>query len=208
MMTGPRDLPQLYLVTPPDPDPAAFPDVLASCLDAAPVACVRLALAWRDEDRIARAADALREVAHARDVALVIESHARLVQRLGLDGVHLTDGARSVRQMRKALGEDAIVGAFCGTSRHDGMTAGELGADYVSFGPVGETALGIGARAPLELFQWWSEMIEVPVVAEGALDEGILRALAPFADFVALGEEIWREADPAARLRRLSAAMG
>ena len=41
-------------------------------------------------------ADALREIAHARDVALVIERHVLLVERLGLDGVHLTDGARSV----------------------------------------------------------------------------------------------------------------
>ena len=36
---------------------------------------------------------------------------------------------------------DAIVGAFCGTSRHDGMTAGEMGADYVSFGPVAAVSL-------------------------------------------------------------------
>ncbi|HIE71875.1 MAG TPA: hypothetical protein EYP98_17775, partial [Planctomycetes bacterium] len=56
-------------------------------------------------------------------------------QRLGLDGVHLTDGSRSVRVARKELGPDAIVGAFCGTSRHDGMVAGEAGADYVALGP-------------------------------------------------------------------------
>src|SRR4028118_212806 len=63
--------------------------------------------------------------------------HALLVSRLGLDGVPLLDAARSVRKVRKDLGDDAIVGAFCHASRHDGMTAGELGADYVSFGPVG-----------------------------------------------------------------------
>ena len=74
-----------------------------------------------------------------------------------------------MRKVRKDLGPDAIIGAFCGDSRHDGMTAGELGADYVSFGPVGPTGLGDGRLAALELFQWWSEMIEVPCVAEGAL---------------------------------------
>ncbi len=114
--------PQLYLISPPAFDLDTWPGLLAACLDAVPVACVRLALAGRDEDRIARAADALRELTHARDVALVIESHAALVERLGLDGVHLTDAARSVRKLRKDLGEDAIIGAFCGNSRHDGMT--------------------------------------------------------------------------------------
>ena len=49
--------------------------------------------------------------------------------------MHLTQGARGVRHARKELGADAIVGAFCGASRHEGMNAGEAGADYVSFAP-------------------------------------------------------------------------
>lgn len=195
-----RDLPQLYLITPPDPALESFPALLNRVLDAAPVACLRLSMATTDEDRIARMADALREIAHARDIALVIDRHAMLVERLGLDGVHLSDGARSVAKLRKTLGEDAIIGAFCGDSRHDGMTAGEMGADYVSFGPVGATTLGTGAQAGLDLFQWWSEMIEVPVVAEGALTDEALRALAPVADFIAFGSEIWSADDPAAAL--------
>jgi thiamine-phosphate pyrophosphorylase len=73
------------------------------------------------------------------------------VDRLGLDGVHLTDAARSVRATRKALGADAMVGAACGTSRHDGMAAGEAGADYIAFSPVGDTGLG-DARAPSMTF--------------------------------------------------------
>lgn len=206
-MSDVPELPQLYLITPSEIDLMDFPQHLAACLDDAPVACVRLALGTRDEDRIARAADALREVTHARDVALVIDSHLQLVERLGLDGVHLTDGARSVGRVRKDLGEDAIVGAFCGTSRHDGMTAGELGADYVAFGPVGATALGDGAQAELELFEWWSMMIEVPVVAEGALDAKIIAQLTPHTDFFGIGDEIWGTDDPRAALQSLRAAM-
>lgn len=194
------DLPQLYLVTPPDPDREGFGDLLARTLDAAPVACLRLAMAGTDEDRIARTADALREIAHARDIPLVIARHGLLVERLGLDGVHLADGARQVAKWRKELGEDAIVGAFCGHSRHDGLAAGEAGADYIAFGPAGETALGDGSRAEADLFAWWSEMIEVPVVAEGALTPDLLRALAPVTDFFALGEEVWNSDDPAAAL--------
>jgi thiamine-phosphate pyrophosphorylase len=206
-MSDQDDAPQIYLVTPPEFELSEFPDRLAACLDATEVACVRLGLATRDEDRISRAADALREITHARDVALVIDTHAKLVTRLGLDGVHLTDGSRSVRVTRKDLGEDAIVGAFCGNSRHDGMTAGEVGADYVSFGPAGTTDLGTTPQAEAELFEWWSMMIEVPVVAEGALDLELVRRLAPHADFFGIGEEIWREADAAEMLRRYASAM-
>jgi thiamine-phosphate pyrophosphorylase len=206
-MTDADDLPQLYLITPTELDLDTFPDRLAACLDAVQIACVRLTLATRDEDKIGRAADAVRAVTSERDVALVIERHVQMVARHGLDGVHLLDGARSIRQVRKDLGEDAIVGTFCGQSRHDGMTAGELYADYVSFGPLGETALDDGSRATLELFEWWSKMIEVPVVAEGALDIELIRVVSPHVDFFGIGEEIWNADDPVATLQQMIGAM-
>ncbi len=199
--------PQLYLITPPEIELSRFPDQLAAVLDAHDIACVRLSLASQDEDRIARAADACREVTHARDVALVIDSHLMLVERLGLDGVHLTDGARSVRAARKELGPDAIVGSFCGTSKHEGMNAGESGADYISFGPVGVSALGDGATADSALFDWWSQMIELPVVAEGHLDADLIRNLAPVTDFFGIGAEIWSADDPGSALKVLLSAM-
>ena len=200
--------PQIYLITPPEIELSQFPEQLARVLDAHPVACVRLALATRDEDRLARAGDALREVTHARDVALVISEHLMMVERLGLDGVHLLDGARTVRHARKELGEDAIVGAFCGTSRHDGMSAGEGGADYISFGPVQASALGDGSFVEPELFQWWSEVIEVPVVAEGALDVAMVTQLTAMTDFFGIGDEIWAQEDAVKALGQMIAAMG
>lgn len=199
------DAPQIYLVSPPEIELSRFTDALARVLDAREVACMRLELATRAEERLVRAADALREVTAARDVALVIAEHVGLAERLGLDGVHLTD-ARGVRAARKALGADAIVGAHCGASRHDGMNAGEAGADYVAFGPVSGADLGDGTLAPRELFAWWSEMIELPVVAEGGLDEQTIRSLRDVTDFFAFGEEIWGAEDPVSRLSELLGA--
>lgn len=199
--------PQIYLITPPTFELGRFPDQLARVLDSVDVACIRMDLASRDEDTLSRAADALREVAHVREVALVITDHLILAERLGLDGVHLSDASRPVRAARKALGPDAIVGSFCGASRHDGMNAGEAGADYVSFGPVGTSGLGDGAQADFDLFQWWSEMIEVPVVAEGGLTEDLIRQFAPVTDFFGIGDEIWHSENPQATLDRFVSAM-
>jgi thiamine-phosphate pyrophosphorylase len=199
--------PQIYLITPPTFELSTFPDQLASVLDAGPVACVRLTLSSRDEEVMAKAADALREITHARDVALVISEHLIMVERLGLDGVHLLDASKSVRYTRKELGEDAIIGSFCGTSRHDGLTAGEAGADYISFGPVGATLLGDGSTVEQDVFEWWSDVVEVPCVAEGALDADLIRALAPYTDFFGIGDEIWGQDDPATALAELRKAM-
>ena len=206
-MTTQPDRPQLYLLTPPAFDPAPFSEGLARVLDALPVACLRLTMAGNDEDLISRAADALRDIAHTRDVAIVIERHVLLAERLGLDGVHLPRGTHGIRKLREQLGTDAIIGAACGASRHDGLTAAEAGADYVAFSPVGETPLDDGARVERDLFEWWSEVIEVPVVAEGALTRALIEDLAPVTDFFAIGEEIWTADDPLAALRDLVAPL-
>lgn len=201
-MTQDTNAPQLYLITPVGAAASTLGPMLADVMDRFPVACLRIPGAG-SEAELARTADLVREIAHARDVAVVIEDHLALAQRHGLDGVHLSDGARAVRQARRELGPDAIVGAFCHASRHDGMTAAEAGADYVSFGPCRATALGHGEVADHDLFQWWSEMIEVPVVAEGALTAPLIARLATVADFIALGPEIWAEPDPVEALSHL-----
>ena len=198
-----QDRPQITLITPPVLDLDIFPSMLARVMDGVEIACLRLSLASKDPDDIGRAADAARVVAHARDVAIVIENHALFVERHGLDGIHLTDGSRAIRALRKDLGADAIVGSFCGISRHEGMSAGEAGADYVAFGPIGEAGLGLGTQAPRDLFEWWSEMIEVPVIAEGALTRSLVESFAPVTDFFALGPEIWRAEDPLAALKAI-----
>lgn len=200
--------PQIYLITPPAFEIAPFAETLKSVLDTHEIACLRLSLAARDEDQLSRAADALREVAHARDVAIVVEDHVLLADRLGLDGVHLTDTRKNIRKLRTEMGADAIIGAFCGITRHDGMNAAEAGVDYVSFGPVGASTLGDGNSADFEVFEWWTEMIEVPVVAEGALTVELIAKFGPVTDFFGIGTEIWGQDNPSAALKTLLAPLG
>lgn len=198
-MTQDADPARLYLVTPPLTEVGDFATSLQAALDAAPVACVRIAMAVEDEDLLRRAADQIREVCHTFDVAITLTDHYRLVSSLGLDGVHLANARLTVREARKALGEDMIVGAFAGTSRHDGMTMAEAGADYISFGPVGDTGLGDGEVADVDLFEWWSEMIETPVVADGSVTLASAPLLAAHADFLCVGRAIWNHADGPAK---------
>ncbi len=127
-----------------------------------------------------------------------------LVERLGLDGVHLTDGARTVRKARKDLGADAIVGAFCGVTRHEGISAGEAGADYAAFGPIGATGLGEGDYG---LFQWWSEMIEVPDRRRRA-DRRSGRQFRPGHRFLRHRRGNLGREDPVAALKALLAPLG
>ena len=200
---------QIYLATPLVFDADQLAAQIAQLIEIAPIACIRLRTSSVSEAEILRQADALREVAHPVDVPIVIDDHFRLVERSGLDGVHLIDGHRKLREARSALGGDAIIGAYCDASRHSGLTAGEIGADYVSFGPVSDTGgLGDGTIAEPELFSWWSEMVEVPVVAEGGVTPQMAQILKDKADFLMLCDEIWASDDPVKRFREFVSPQG
>ncbi len=205
--SDPREAPQIYLITPPEFELSGFPGQLGRIMDSVEIACVRLALAASNEDEVSRAADLLRETCHARDVPLILDTHVRLVEKLGLDGVHLQDGARTVRFARKELGADLVIGAYGGPSRHEGMSAGESGADYVALGPISDTGLSTGDLAQRDDFEWWSKMIELPIVAEGGITTDAVEAFAPFTDFFAIGPEIWKTEDPLAALQALTAPL-
>ena len=101
------------------------------------------------------------------------------------------------------MGKDAIVGAFCGISKHNGITAGEAGADYISFGPLSNTTLKDGTIANPDLFMWWSTMIEIPVISEGGLNKEVVHDLENATDFLAFGNEIWKANNPLNELNHL-----
>ena len=123
-----EDAPQLYLIAPALITASELGPRLSAVLDAHPVACLRLPGAG-DETELGRIADLARDIAHARDVAVVIDDHVALAQRHGLDGVHLTDGAKAVRYARKELGADAIVGAIERTLGERTLRTRDLGGN-------------------------------------------------------------------------------
>ena len=194
---------KLYIVSPAEFEIEEFSDELKLILDSIEISCFRLALSTQNEDVIAKTADVTRDICHSRDVAIVIKDHFLFVEKHGLDGVHLSDGSRNVRKARKNLVKDSIVGAFCGNSKHDGLTAGEAGADYISFGPLSKTTLKDGTIAQNDLFKWWSTMIEIPVVAEGNLNKKVIYSLENDTDFIAFGDELWNESNPLNKLNQL-----
>ena len=194
---------KLYIVSPAELEIERFSEDLKLLLDTVEVSCFRLVISTLDENIISKVADATRYICHSRDVPIVIENHFLFVKKHGLDGVHLSDGPRNIRKVRKDLGKESIVGAFCGNSKHNGITAGEAGADYVSFGPLSKTILKDGTIANPDLFAWWSTIIEIPVIAEGGLNKKVINDVKNMTDFLAFGDELWRKDNPLNELNQL-----
>ncbi len=195
---------RLYLITPLALDPAAFRDTLAAALDAGDVACLQLRLKDASDDEIRRAADVLRPVAQARDVAFLMNDRPDLAAETGCDGVHVGQEDVSYAEARRIVGKQAIVGVTCHNSRHLAMVAAEQGADYVAFGAFFATGTKQPkTRAEPEILTWWSELMEVPCVAIGGITVDNAPVLVRAgADFLAVVAGVWAHEDgPAAAVR-------
>ena len=188
-----RAPPRLYLVTPPVADPDAVANDLADALNATDIAAVLLRLADGDESAQLGRIKALRILIQSNGAALLLDGHAELCARGETDGAHLT-GIDAFTAAAPALKPVRIAGCGGLNTRHDAMLAGEAGADYVMFGEPDADGRRPSFDAILERVAWWTETLTIPCVAYAAnLDEGEALAGAG-ADFIALGENIWRDA--------------
>jgi thiamine-phosphate pyrophosphorylase len=184
--------PRLYLVTPTVAEPAAITDALVGALSAADVAAVLVRLAPADERTLINRIKALAPVVQATGVALIVEGHPEIVARAGADGCHLTD-VTGLQSAAPVIKPTRILGAGGLTTRHDAMTAGEVGVDYVMFGEPDAVGVRPSFSAIHERVAWWAEVFEIPCVAfAGHLDE-VADLSSAGADFIALGEAVFSD---------------
>jgi len=139
-------------------------------------------------------AKAVAAVVQRHDIALLLDGYPQLAARTGADGAHLT-GIEALTAAIPMLRPDRIAGAGGLRSRHDAMLAAEAGADYVMFGEDDRR----GGRPPFDAIEerltWWSELFELPCVGYAASLDEIAPLAQAGADFVALGDWIWTQAE-------------
>jgi thiamine-phosphate pyrophosphorylase len=187
-----REAPRLYLVTPPLDAADAIADDLADALNAAEIAAVLLRLADDDEPALLDRIKALRILIQSNGAALLLDGHAALVGRAEADGAHLA-GTDALRAATAALKPKYIAGCGALAARHDAMLAGELGADYVMFGEPDADGHRPALDAVIERVAWWAEIFQVPCVAYAARIDEVAALAGAGADFVAIGEAVWRD---------------
>jgi thiamine-phosphate pyrophosphorylase len=200
---------RLYLITPPRLDDlAGFGRVLGHALDAGDVAALQIRLKDTPDEVIAAAVDALKPIAQARGVAVILNDRPDLAAQLDCDGVHVGQDDVPYREARRIVGKDRMVGVTCHDSRHLAMEAAEAGADYVAFGAFFPTATKEAkTRADPEILTIWQETMETPCVAIGGITVDTAASLAAAgADFLAVSAGVWSYGEgPAAAVAALNA---
>ena len=194
---------QIFLIAPADADAPTCTKLLEAALAAAPVAALLLPRGGRSEGSYKSLVKSVIGKAQGAGVAVLLQGDPGLVRMLGADGLHVEGDVGDVKAATEALKPDYIVGAGQIASRHDAMSKGELGADYIFFGPLS------GPRDPeqREMARWWAEIMEIPsVLSDPAATADT--ATAEGGEFIGLSDSLWAAPEGvSARLEAIARAL-
>ncbi|MFH1407182.1 MAG: thiamine phosphate synthase [Candidatus Omnitrophota bacterium] len=136
---------------------------------------------------VLKTAYSLRVLTRRANIQFIVNDRVDIALAAEADGVHLGEDDLPIGAARKILGKNKIIGRTT-HSLEEALAAQEGGADYVSAGPIYETALkpDLAARG-LELIREFSKNIVIPFVAIGGINEtNIGRVLEAGAEIIAV----------------------
>jgi len=203
-----RPLPRLYLALPSLDDPAPWLESLPGLLQAADVAAVLVRLKPSDPRSMISRIKTLAPAIQNSGAALLLDGEPELVARAGADGAHLT-GIAAMQEALPTLKPDRIAGVGGLATRHESMSAGEAGADYVLFGEPDAHGQRPSQEAIAERLQWWAELFEPPCVGYATSREDVDAFVLAGADFILADDLVWSDSrGPAAALVDIGQAIG
>lgn len=107
------------------------------------------------------------------ETRVVLNDRADVARAAGCDGVHLTTRSLEANVVRRAFGEDFLIGVSAHTI-DEARAAGEGGADFAVFGPVFDTPSkrAYGPPVGLDALKEAARVLSpFPLVALGGVDE-------------------------------------
>jgi thiamine-phosphate pyrophosphorylase len=160
------------------------------------------------DDEIVAAGRALRELCRSRHALFLVNDRPDLALACGADGVHVGQEDESVEAVRRAVGDELLIGLS--THSPEQFDAGlESAADYLSVGPVHETPTKPGRPAVgIELVRHAARHSGKPFFAIGGIDPANVAAVrAAGAERVAVVRAIRDADDPEAAAAALRGAL-
>lgn len=136
---------------------------------------VQLRMKEVDKERLKKEASMAVALCKQYGATCIINDHAEIAKEVGAHGVHLGLSDMKVRDARKMLGEQAIIGGTCNTPE-DILYQYEQGTDYVGLGPFRFTTTkkNLSPIIGIEGYEKCMEFcdknnIHIPVIAIGGI---------------------------------------
>lgn len=122
-----------------------------------------------DEESIIEEALQVRELCHKYNVPLIINDNVEVALKSGADGVHVGIEDTPVKDIRRRVPTDFIIGATCKTTEQAKIAEAE-GADYMGVGAVFPSPTkGDAVRITNEQLREIVSSVSIPAVAIGGI---------------------------------------
>jgi len=133
----------------------------------------------------------LRRITKDFDAVFIINDYPDIALAVDADGVHLGQDDLPIRESRKIMGKDKIIGISAHNLKQ-AMDAERDGANYIGFGPIFHTMTkDVGSPRGIEMLYEIKRQVHVPIVAIGGINpENIKSVLDAEVDAVAVASAI------------------
>ena len=112
----------------------------------------------------------LSRICRTADIPLIINDDIELATKVSAAGVHLGRDDIALKNARRDLGDEAIIGISCYNDFDLALQAQRQGADYIAFGSFfASPTKPLAVRADKSLLQRAKQELEIPVVAIGGI---------------------------------------
>ncbi len=140
----------------------------------------------------------LRTLTHDHECLLLINDDEQLAQSVEADGVHLGKDDGSIRQARKLLGDNMIIGASCYTQIEYARAAVNASANYIAFGSFFPSMTKPNApRAEIKMLTQAKQEFKLPICAIGGITpQNTANLLTAGADMIAVISAIFNASSP------------
>jgi len=147
----------------------------------------------------------IRKITKDRGAVFIVNDRVDIALMTDADGVHLGQDDLPVREARRLLGNDKIIG-YSTHNMREARVAKKLPVDYISFGPIFPTKTKKDAQMPkgIKGFSEVRKAVNIPIVAIGGITEtNLIYVLKEGADSAAMISEILTEKDISKKVNRL-----
>lgn len=131
-----------------------------------------------DQEALKEEALIIKEICQKYQIPFIINDDVQLCQQLDLDGVHIGQDDLSLKEARRILGEDKIIGVSA-HNVEEAKLAYENGASYLGVGAMFTTQTKTNVvQTSLKTLQDICESVDIPVVAIGGISKNNIHQLA------------------------------
>lgn len=151
------------------------------------------------------AARIIRKITKDKGAVFIVNDRVDIALLTHADGVHLGQDDLPVKEARRLLGNNKIIG-YSTHNLREALESEKLPVDYISFGPIFATKTKEDAQTPkgLKGLDEVIKAVKIPIVAIGGITEAnIVHVLKEGADSAAMISEILAAKDISQKINRL-----